>query len=196
MLRTRWHCHVLNPASWLHLGASLCTSNWPSRPWPPDWPDDSPGLPSTCFMRTGKFQRSVPGWRTHRQTYAVALSFLQQALSSRDWFISSRKGADQRHLALFEDPALQCYSARQLSPEHIITDAYDWSWNWPWWPVKNSLLFRPDDYPACQSTIFMGKGLYTHKLFLGFLVLLALESVPQKDNSQNISRLHSLALEL
>ena len=101
-------------------------SAWPWSPWPPVWPDDSPGLPSTFNMRrsTGKYKRNFPGWRTHRQTYVVAYSFLQQASPSKEWFIFSRKDADQRNLALFENPAWQCNGARQLSPEHIVTDAY------------------------------------------------------------------------
>ena len=39
-------------------------------------PDNSPGLPSACFMHTGKYKCNVPDWRTHLQTYAIAHSFL------------------------------------------------------------------------------------------------------------------------
>ena len=90
-------------------------------------PDDSAGLPSTFLMRTGKYKPNVPGWQTHRRTYAIAHSFLQQASLSREWFLSRGKDPDQRNLALFENPTWQCNGARQLSPEHIVTDAYDCS---------------------------------------------------------------------
>ena len=107
-----------------HLGASFAPEialAMQSRP------DDSAGLPSTFLMRTGKYKPNVPGWQTHRRTYAIAHSFLQQIFPSRKWFTSSRKDADQRNLALFENPARQCNGARQLSAEHILTDAYNCS---------------------------------------------------------------------
>ena len=68
---------------------TVMSSTWPAhftsvRRFAPDIamamefrPDDSPGLPSTFFMRTGKYQCNVPGWQTHRRTYAIAHSFLQ-----------------------------------------------------------------------------------------------------------------------
>ena len=82
-------------------------SPWPLSPRPRDNLTGQPifWLAVDLFMRTGKYKRNVLGWRTHRRTYAVAHSFLQQACPPQEWFIFSRKDADQGHLALFEDPA-------------------------------------------------------------------------------------------
>ena len=142
-------------------------------------------LSINIFMHIGKCKCNVSGWQTHWWTYAVAHSFLQQASLSREWFLSRGKDPDQRNLALFENPTWQCNGARQLSPEHIVTDAYDCSWNGPQWSVKASLLFWPHDSPGRQSTFFMRKGKYTRGLVRGLFALLLVIAIPNVRHPKN-----------
>ena len=71
---------------------------------------------STMFLAGGDIDEPMP-----------LPNCFSSSFSTKRWFISSRKDADQRNLALFENPASQCNGARQFSPEHNVTNTYDCS---------------------------------------------------------------------
>ena len=134
------HCQLISPDRVvLHLKLS-----WPWIPLPSDGPNDS-----------------------HRRTCAIAHSFLQKLLHHENGSspVGKTLTSGIYFIALFEDPPWKRNGARQFSPEHMVTDVYDCSWNQPRWSVL--LAFRARGFSWLSVNLFLWlKGNKRADLFL------------------------------